>query len=159
MIAALRTLSSISRLWSRLQVGAEQANFLVVNLCKYVSSQSVPASRFPGKDTKDIEELVAQSFQCISDWVLVDQWIFSYPETRDDLLASLVIGLTGKKVGSRLWQCALHADPLFLCLTHAYCYQIPIDDCASSARAKCRKEGCQRSKEAQEACTRAKGQA
>jgi len=98
MIAALRILSSVSRLWNKLAVGAEQANFLVVNLCKYVSSQSVPASRFPGKDTKDIEELVAQSFQCISDWVLVDQWIFCYPETRDDLLASLVIGLTGKKV-------------------------------------------------------------
>eukprot|EP01094_Clydonella_sp_ATCC50884_P020502 TRINITY_DN4270_c0_g1_i1.p1 TRINITY_DN4270_c0_g1~~TRINITY_DN4270_c0_g1_i1.p1 ORF type:complete len:1309 (-),score=500.74 TRINITY_DN4270_c0_g1_i1:354-4280(-) len=96
-LCALRTMSSMARLWPSFRIDKEQANFVVVNLCKYVSSQSIPSSRFPGKDTKEIEDLVAQSFRCITDWVLVSQWIFDYPETRFDLLSSLVIGMTGKK--------------------------------------------------------------
>lgn len=96
-LCALRMMSCMSRLWPSFRIDKEQANFVVVNLCKYVSSQSIPSSRFPGKETKEIEDLVAQSFLCITDWVLVSQWLFEYPETRQDLLSALVIGMTGKK--------------------------------------------------------------
>lgn len=90
---ALRTLSHISFIYSKFEKGYEQANFILLALCKLIENH------MPHVITDRLkEELVCIAFECISDWLMLGgevQWVLNYKETRKELLKTIVLGLTG----------------------------------------------------------------
>lgn len=89
-LTALKILSSISSLYPRIERGFEQANIVVSNLCKYISGLLTAGQGLA------MEGILVNSFKCMTEWILVDQWFLSYPDTKSALLSAVVLGLTGK---------------------------------------------------------------
>lgn len=91
---AIKILSAISRLQDKYEKGHDQANFVVISLCRFIE---IKMQQLPVYE-KSREELVCAAFDAISDWLMVGkegQWILHFRETRKELLKSIVLGLTG----------------------------------------------------------------
>ena len=94
-LLAIKTLSSMSNLYSQIENGQEQANLIVSCLCKHLGILlSNPSS------DKVIEEIVIHLYKCITDWIMTDQWLIHANETRNLYLKTIVIGLKGGLIQS-----------------------------------------------------------
>lgn len=89
-LVAIKTLSAMSSMYSKLEKGYDQANVIVGHLCKYVSGL------LSAGQPQATEDLIVHSFKCITDWIMVEQWILDYADTKYMLLHALVLGLTGR---------------------------------------------------------------
>ena len=87
---AMKSLCSMSNLYPKIDNGQEQANLIVNSLCKHLTALFA----LPNPD-KTTEDLIVQLYKCILDWVMTDQWIINFTETKSLLLKTLVIGLKG----------------------------------------------------------------
>mmetsp|Transcript_2685 Transcript_2685/g.9507 ORF Transcript_2685/g.9507 Transcript_2685/m.9507 type:complete len:1308 (+) Transcript_2685:68-3991(+) len=89
-LIAIKVLSAMNSMYPKLEKGYDQANVIVGNLCKYVSGL------LSAGQPQATEELIVHSFKCITDWIMVEQWILEYADTKYMLLHALVLGLTGR---------------------------------------------------------------
>mmetsp|Transcript_21996 Transcript_21996/g.32691 ORF Transcript_21996/g.32691 Transcript_21996/m.32691 type:complete len:1192 (-) Transcript_21996:26-3601(-) len=96
---ALKTIAKMTLLYKFLgDAGKPQARWIVSQLSKYIIWRCQPANS--GKLSKEDEQnaimLVAESFRTISDWIMVDQWIFEWPDVVQALMDAVVIGIDPK---------------------------------------------------------------
>eukprot|EP01095_Lingulamoeba_sp_RSL-Kostka_P018275 TRINITY_DN9967_c1_g1_i3.p1 TRINITY_DN9967_c1_g1~~TRINITY_DN9967_c1_g1_i3.p1 ORF type:complete len:1160 (+),score=392.41 TRINITY_DN9967_c1_g1_i3:355-3834(+) len=89
---ALKIVSQMSELYPKIEKGSDQADRIIKSLCKYVTTQ-IKAINHNNQEKK--EELTSLAYQCICNWLMVEQWLLKKPKTRDELLKAIVLGLTG----------------------------------------------------------------
>merc|ERR1712137_204156 len=87
---AFNILLHLAQLYPKIEQGYEQANLVVDQLCRIIINIGNPPS-------PNMEEISVLAFRCISHWIMADQWLFDYKETRHSLLVAIVSALTGKK--------------------------------------------------------------
>ena len=89
-ITAIKVLSMMSSLYPNIDKGYELGNRIVQNLCTLILA--IP--NFTSID-KFTEELVINAYKCITDWLMPEQWIFNFNDTKNMLFKTIVYGLTG----------------------------------------------------------------
>ena len=89
IIPAFNILTSLAHLYPKIDKGYEQANLVVDQLCRIIINIGNPPT--PG-----MESISVLAFRCISHWIMTDQWLFNFKETRNALLTAIVTALTGK---------------------------------------------------------------
>ena len=90
VMAGFKTMASLAQMYPKIEKGYEQANLVVDQLCRYILNIGNPCP-------SQFEPIIVLAYQCITNWVLIDQWLFNFKETRQILLSSIVSCLTGKQ--------------------------------------------------------------
>lgn len=97
-LSALRVLSMMTSIYSRIEAANDHAKHIVSSLCRYAMQQIDAGWTMDEKDGKENESLVAEIFYTISNWVVVDtQWILQDRKTLVLTLEAVVAGLTPQK--------------------------------------------------------------
>eukprot|EP01102_Stenamoeba_stenopodia_P010826 TRINITY_DN3297_c0_g1_i1.p1 TRINITY_DN3297_c0_g1~~TRINITY_DN3297_c0_g1_i1.p1 ORF type:complete len:906 (-),score=180.91 TRINITY_DN3297_c0_g1_i1:183-2900(-) len=100
-LSALRVLSMMTSIYSKIEAANEHARYTVSTLCKYAMAQiDAGWNMAEEKEAKENEGLVAEIFYTISNWVVVDtQWILNDKKTLVQVLEAVVSGLSpGKQI-------------------------------------------------------------
>ena len=93
IIPAFNVLILMSQLYHKIDKGYEQANLIVDQLCRIIINIGNPPSN-------NMEKISCLAFKCVSSWIMTDQWLLQFKETRVSLLTAIVTALTGKPSGS-----------------------------------------------------------
>ena len=88
--SGLKTLSALAQFYPKIDKGHEQANLVVDQLCRVILSLGNPPS------SQNMENIVICAFNCICKWIMVDQWLYDFKETRNSLLTAIVTSMNGK---------------------------------------------------------------
>ena len=89
VVVSCKILALLSSFYDKIDKGFEQANLIVDQLCRLIISYGNPC-------TNQQELIIVAAFNCTLNWILTDQWVFNYKETREILLDAFVICIYGK---------------------------------------------------------------
>eukprot|EP00008_Paramoeba_atlantica_P005866 CAMPEP_0201479904 /NCGR_PEP_ID=MMETSP0151_2-20130828/4532_1 /ASSEMBLY_ACC=CAM_ASM_000257 /TAXON_ID=200890 /ORGANISM="Paramoeba atlantica, Strain 621/1 / CCAP 1560/9" /LENGTH=921 /DNA_ID=CAMNT_0047861617 /DNA_START=1683 /DNA_END=4448 /DNA_ORIENTATION=- len=98
MYIALKTLAKMSRFFHYFEKPAEIGLKVVKTLCAFAITTCRDLYKIrEGKVDKQKVRLTVQAFTTITDWVIVDQWVVSYPEIIGQILDATSVGIYGPK--------------------------------------------------------------
>jgi len=90
IVPAFHILTALAHLYPKIEKGYEQANLVVDQLCRIIVGIGNPPQ-------PNMEQISVLAFRCVSHWIMTDQWLFNFKETRHSLLSAIVSSLTGNK--------------------------------------------------------------
>lgn len=99
VVPAFKILRALAVFFPRIEKGEEQANLVVDQLCRVILNINNPPAA-------GMETICVLALECISSWIMVDQWLAHFKDTRHTLLTAIVNSLVGSNASE-----AVDANP------------------------------------------------